>query len=752
MDNVLAQPRKPWYRRIRWTRNIAFVLVAAALASSFTTYTVITRSDAPFGSDSITMIGLAIVNLGLLLSLIAVVAQRAYRLWLELRKGSVGSRLQTRIVVMFSLITMVPTLTVAIFAALFMHAGIQSWFSERVNIGLEESVAVAEAYLNEHRKSINTDVRAIAADIEREIFRNGGSINSGNLSALLSSQANLRGLAEAAILQRGNIVARTSLTFSLSLERLPASAMQIAENGQVMVIADDDKIRAVIKLDSVPQAYLIIGRLVDQRVVEHVENAQKAVNEYRGVRNKLSSIQIQFSILFVLVALLLLLSAIWYGMFFAARLAKPITRLVEAAERVRAGDYATRVAEGPENDELATLGRAFNRMTNQLASQRRDLMKANRQIDARRRFSEAVLAGVSAGVVAIDSGRVVTLHNRSARHLLQVPEGEEIQGRALDDLLPEGVELLDEAAAKPGKAAQGDIVITRGEKTLTLKMHIAAQEYEGEVESYVITFDDITPVVAAQRHAAWADVARRVAHEIKNPLTPIQLSAQRLKRKYLAQVEEGERDNFARYTDTITRHVGDIGKMVEEFVNFARLPAPVFASEDMGDLLSKVVLLSENAHPGIAYSVELPAEEVFLTIDASQVRQVITNLVKNAAEAIESRHVQNGGLPEDQPVGNIEVLCRLRKVEAIGAEECVIEVKDDGCGFPPDQIHRMLEPYVTTRVKGTGLGLAIVKKIMEDHKGRIELENRPEGGGLVRLVFPHCFELPDEKRNKFLPA
>lgn len=745
-DAILLMPEnKPRKRRIRWSRNIAFLLVAAAIISAFTTYTVMTRTDNPLGPDSITMIGLAIVNLGLLLSLIAVVAQRAYRLWLELRKGSVGSRLQTRIVVMFSLITMVPTLTVAVFAALFMHAGIQSWFSDRVNTGLEESVAVAEAYLNEHRDNMKTDVRIIAADVEREMYRMGG-LSTSYTNNLLSTQAQLRGLSEAAVLQRGQVIAHTNMTFSLAFENMPAKVLEYAETGQTVVIADDDKIRAVVKL-SAPQTYLIIGQLIDKRVVDHVENAQQAVNEYRGVRNKISSIQIQFSILFVLVALLLLLSAIWYGMFFAARLAKPITRLVEAAERVRAGDYATRVGEGPENDELATLGRAFNRMTNQLASQRRDLMKANRQIDARRRFSEAVLAGVSAGVVAIDSVHAVTLYNRSARQLLQWPSGEEVLGKTLKDILPEGMALLEEVTTRPGKPVQGNIVITRGEKNLTLKVHITAQEYEGEVESYVITFDDITPVVAAQRHAAWSDVARRVAHEIKNPLTPIQLSAQRLKRKYMKQVEEVEQENFARYTDTIIRHVGDIGNMVEEFVSFARMPAPVFTHESIGELLTKIVLLEENAHPKINYAVDVPAEEIFVHVDASQIRQVITNLVKNAAEAIETRHIQRGGDPEEQAAGIISVVCAERNAS------CIVEVKDDGCGFPPDQIHRLLEPYVTTRAKGTGLGLAIVKKIMEDHKGRIELENRPEGGGLVRLVFPmdSRAENVDNQRNA-LPA
>lgn len=714
-------------RRFPWTRNITLVLVVASVISAFTTYTVMTRSDNPFGPDPEMVLALGLINVVLLLALITVVAHRAFRLWIELKRGSVGSRLQTRMVVMFSLISMVPTVTVAGFSAFFLNAGIEAWFSEKVNTGLEESVIVAEAYLREHRDSIRSDVRVMASEVDKGFYE--GANTPATLSRLLSMLASSRGLAEAAIIQRGQMIAQTSLTFSLSFENMPPQAAEIAATGEIVVVADDDKIRAIVKLRSMPDAYLVIGRLIDSRVVDHMENTQSAVNEYRAVRAQLSNIQIQFSIMFVLVSLLLLLVAIWYGMLFAARLVVPISQLVEAAERVRAGDYATRVDEGPENDELATLGRAFNRMTNQLASQRRDLMKANRQLDNRRRFSEAVLSGVSAGVVALDVNGSITLHNRSAQQLLGIPQGESITGRAVADIMPEIGGLLEEAVARPDKVQQAELTVQAGDKPLTFHARLAALEFDGEVESFILTFDDITPLVAAQRHAAWADVARRVAHEIKNPLTPIQLSAQRLKRKYQKDLGAEERENFAKYTDTIIRHVGDIGRMVEEFVNFARMPAPAFGRENMSDLLTRAVFSGETAHPHIAYHLELPEKPLFVDIDASQVRQVITNLVKNAAEAVEAQ-LANGTMATVQTGGQITVTCTANE------EHCVIEVKDNGVGFPGEQIHRLLEPYVTTRAKGTGLGLAIVKKIMEDHKGRVELENRPEGGALVRLVFP----------------
>lgn len=733
-QNDLLAPLRS-FARFRWTRNVALLLTLASMASAFTTYVVMTRSENPFGPNPETIITLALVNLFLLLSLITVVAHRAYRLWLELRRGSVGSRMQTRIVVMFSLITMVPTIMVAGFSAFFLHAGIQAWFSERVNTGLEESVMVAEAYLKEHRDIIKSDIRAMASDIDRDFY--DGMTSPTALSRVLTRQATHRGLTEAAILQNDQMLARTNLTFSLAFDSLPPLATESAEQGETVIVADDDKIRAIVKLRSMPNTFLIVGRLIDEQVVQHMENAQSAVNEYRAVRKQLSHIQIQFSLLFVLVALLLLAASIWYGMSFAARLVAPISHLVEAAERVRAGDYATRVDEGPENDELATLGRAFNRMTNQLASQRRDLMKVNRQLDHRRRFTEAVLSGVSAGVMALDIGGVITLNNRSSLQLLKLPVDADITGKPIDEVLPEISPLMAEAAARPDRLQQAELTVSRGDKTVILHARLAPQEFDGELESYILTFDDITPLVSAQRQAAWADVARRVAHEIKNPLTPIQLAAQRLKRKYLQQVEESEQEHFAKYTDTIIRHVGDIGRMVEEFVSFARMPAPVFSHEDIGDLIARAVFSEETTHPNVTYFVDLPEEPIFAEVDASQIRQVITNLVKNAAEAIDAQ-LANGKM-DAEAGGEITVACYRKD------DHCMIEVKDNGIGFPGDQIHRLLEPYVTTRAKGTGLGLAIVKKIMEDHKGQVELENRPEGGALVRLVLP--LEEPEEAKQ-----
>lgn len=712
--------------RLARPKNLMLMLVVLSLASAFSSYVVMTRSDNPFGPDPEKVLLLGLINVVFFVALIVMVAQQAIRLWLELKKGSVGSRLQTRMVVMVSLITIIPTLSVAGFSAFFLNAGIKAWFSEKVNTGLEESVSVAEAYLKEHRDIIQSDLRTMAFELDRAFYEGTHSTSPAMLNRFLSAQVAQRGLAEAAILQRGTIIARSQLTFAMLVDDLTPQGQAVVDNGETLVIAVDNKIRAAVKLHSLPDAVLIIGRIVDERVVDHMENAQAAVNEYRAVREKLGTIQIQVSILFLLVAFLLLLAALWVGMRFAAKLVIPITQLVEAAERVRAGDYATRVDEGPENDELATLGRAFNRMTNQLAAQRRDLLRANRQIDNRRRFSEAVLTGVSAGVIALDSAGVVTLCNRSVENILHLRDAEELMGQKLVEHVPEFAPLVEAAMARTGETHTRHFERVTGERTLTLHGRIAALVHDGEVEGFILTFDDISALVSAQRTAAWSDVARRVAHEIKNPLTPIQLAAQRLRRKYLPQVAEEEHENFIRYTDTIIRHVGDIGRMVEEFVQFARMPAPDFARENLSELVTHAVFSQEATHPHIVYALAMDEEPIYAEMDVSQIRQVLTNLVKNAAEAVEGR-MQRG----DAERGG-HILVALKQAHGMA----VLEVKDNGIGFPQDQMHRLLEPYVTTRAKGTGLGLAIVKKIMEDHGGRVELENRPEGGALVRLLFP----------------
>ncbi len=715
-----------WLRKGRVTRKLAFLLIIAAVISALATYITITRTNGPFGPDPNAVIGLVLINLVLLLSLMVIVLRRLVRLWVEVKQGSVGSRLQTRIVLIFSLVSAVPTVMVAIFSVLFFNFGIQSWFDSRVGTALQESVAVAEAYLKEHKNMISSDVWAMAAELNRRAFV--GPVNNADFQRIISSEAKERYLTDAIVFRGNKIIAKASVGFSFAFERLPVDAIKQADAGKVVVMTndDDDLVRALVKLDNLSDSYgindsstyLLIGRFVDSKVLEHVEKTKGAATEYQRMKHDISHIQVKFSIIFALVALLLLLAAAWLGMIFALSIARPIGRMIAATEKVKTGDLSARVKEGPKNDEIGTLARAFNRMTEQLERQRHELINANHQIDARRLFMETVLAGVSAGVVALDRHQRISLINRSASQLLAIDGN--LENQLFASAFPEMADLLEEVEKRPDRPAQGQVEILRQGRQLTLLVRIASERTANALEGYVVTFDDMTELASAQRQAAWSDVARRIAHEIKNPLTPIQLAAERLKRKYADEVSDPK--NFVKYTDTVMSHVEHIGKMVEEFSNFARIPSPVFADNDVKEILRNVIFSRECLEHGITYKPDLPDGKHMLYCDAGQLTQVFTNLLKNAEEAFEFYNTPEG----EKPTISIAL-----KVEGNHYD---IVISDNGPGFPPELIQRLTEPYITTRAKGTGLGLAIVKKIVEDHAGRLILQNNSEGAH-VTLTF-----------------
>jgi two-component system nitrogen regulation sensor histidine kinase NtrY len=630
-----------------------------------------------------------------------------------------------RLVVLFSLIAVTPTIIVAVFSYLFFSFGVQSWFSERVQSALSASLNVAEAYLREHQNVIRADITAMAADLNREA--SFLVLNPQRLAQVISTQASLRGLSEAVIFDgNGRIVARSGLSFALEFEPVPQWAIRLARDGEVAVMTsdNDDRVRALIKLGQFDEAFLYVGRFVDPQVLAHMERTQRAVAQYERLEGQRSGFQITFALIFLIVASLFLVAAIWVGINFATQLVRPISDLVAAAERVRAGDLAARVAEGEADGEFESLSRAFNRMTNQIQTQQSELVEANRQLDERRRFTETVLAGVSAGVIGVDQSGRINLPNRSAS-LLLATDLDQLVGKQLADAAPEMEALFEEACRRPDRLAQDQISMVRRGRAQTLLVRIAAEREGRDVKGFIVTFDDVTELISAQRKAAWADVARRIAHEIKNPLTPIQLSAERLKRKYLRQISV-DPETFSTCTDTIVRHVGDIGRMVDEFSSFARMPAPVIKPENVVEICRQAVFLQQNAHSDISFSLDAPEGDVAIACDARQLSQALINLLKNAAEAIQGRP----GAPADLPAGTVHV----RVCEENG--QGMIVVEDNGKGLPAAERDRLTEPYVTTRAKGTGLGLAIVKKIMEDHGGALILEDREGGGARVKLAFP----------------
>jgi two-component system, NtrC family, nitrogen regulation sensor histidine kinase NtrY len=719
----LMRRMRIWAGRIGLRRKIAFALAMAALASGIATYLALTKTP-PFGPDPNAVLSLLNLDLLLLLLLGAVVAWRLIEVWAERRRGLAGSRLQIRLVVLFGLIAVMPTIIVAVFSYLFFSFGVESWFSEKVRTAISESRAVAEAYLHEHQQAIRADVLAMANDLNRDALKL--ALNPQHLGQVVSAQAALRGLTEAMIFDRaGRMLAKSSLSFTLGFEPIPEEKIRLAAEGDVVIMTNDsdDRVRALVRLNQFGDVYLYIGRFIEPRVLNYIEQNRRAAAQYEELEGQRSDSQIKFALIFLMVALLFLVAAVAIGIHFATQLAVPIRRLVTAAEQIRGGDLAARVPEGEKDDELASLSRAFNRMTYQIESQQRELKEANRQLDERRRFTETVLTGVSAGVIGLDRFGHVNLPNRSASLLLGVDLEQSI-GLDLAAVAPEMAGLLDEAERRPDRLAQSHVQLSRGTSTRTLLVRIAAEHYGREISGFVVTFDDITELLSAQRKAAWADIARRIAHEIKNPLTPIQLAAERLRRRYLKEIKH-DAETFTVCTDTIIRHVGDIGRMIDEFSSFARMPAPVLRPENLIEIARQTVFLQRTAHPEITFETIFPAHPVAVRCDARLAGQAVINIVKNAIEAIEMRVTEQG----PNPAGRI----RVSVTEEAGRPAIIVE--DNGKGLPQQGRERLTEPYVTTHAKGTGLGLAIVKKIMEDHQGELVLEDGEACGARVRLVF-----------------
>ncbi|EKV26488.1 Nitrogen regulation protein NtrY [Caenispirillum salinarum AK4] len=720
-----------WARHVNLGRRLAILLTLAAIASGAGTYVVMTDQGTS-AAESNTLYLLLMADLVLLLVLTVIVVRRIVRVWLEHRSGTAGSRLHVRLVLLFSAVAVTPTVLVAIFSALFFNLGVQTWFGERVRTALDESQAVARAYMEEHRQAVAGEVLSVASDINRQWTQLARSTQQ--LERFLEAQASIRGLSEAIMFSPdGKVFARAGFTFALQFEDVPFWALERANNGEVAVLTGetDDRVRALVRLDTTPASYLYVGRFVDPQVINHMEATEKAVSEYKTLQGQQSGLEITFALIFMIVAMLLLLAAVWVGLTLATRLASPIVALINAAERVRGGDLSVRVPEIAASDEVASLGRAFNRMTSQIANQHHRLTLTNRELDERRRFTETVLEGVSAGVIGTDAEGRITLPNRGAGMLLHT-DLHAWSGWPVGEAIPEFAELMDEVAQRPDRTLQREIVVRRGNRPLTLLVRVTAEEMDGQVVGHVLTFDDITELQSAQRKAAWADVARRIAHEIKNPLTPIQLSAERLKRKYLKQVtEDGE--TFSKLTDTIVRHVGDIGQMVDEFSAFARMPQPVMKAENMVELVRHAVFSQRTAHPAIDFTLDLPSHRVPLECDSRQVGQALTNLLKNAAEAVEGRDKPGEG--EALPKGWVRL--SVDAPEDPGSGPLTVTVEDNGKGLPTGEDRaRLTEPYVTTRTKGTGLGLAIVKKILEDHGGDLVLEDGEHGGARISMVFP----------------
>ena len=649
----------------------------------------------------------------------ALVLVRVVRLLADRRSRSAGSRLHLRLSGVFMLIALVPTVLVAVFAVLSINIGLEGWFSDRVRSVVGSSLAAAQAYEAVQREDLAADATALAGYLNRA-KRQTVFLRDDQLRPLLSQGQQIiqRGLKEAYLVDGdGDLKTRGERSYLFGFEPLTPDQLQLAREGNTVLIPDwpNNEFRALIFLDAYPDRYLYVTRQVDGSILSLLDETQETVQLYNQLESERGRLLFNFGLIYLGFALILILAAVWLGLWFAERLSRPVGRLAGAAERVGGGDLDVRVPEEEGDDEIASLGRMFNQMTRQLKGQRKALVESHAQTETRRRLFDSVLSNVTAGVIGLDPDGDIDFVNRAAERLLDYAEGQ--PDTPLAAAVPEFAALFDRLREGSGTAVQEEIRLTRKGKIESLLVRMSTRlSDQGELEGYVVAFDDVTDLVSAQRMAAWGDVARRIAHEIKNPLTPIQLSAERIKRKFATQVRDHE--DLEQYTDVIVRQTNDLRRIVDEFSKFARMPEPDRRETDLADLLRGAVLLQENGQPGVRFVKAIPKDPLPMELDATMIGQAFTNLIKNAGEAIEAQK-------EKSPEGYI---AEIRVTLEADDTQAVIRIMDNGTGLPPDRA-RLFEPYVTTRAKGTGLGLPIVKKIIEEHGGTLALLDAPVFAG-----------------------
>ncbi|MBB3386083.1 ATP-binding protein [Rhizobium sp. WW22] len=673
-----------------------------------------------------------VINGLFVLGLIALIAREVARLMKARSRGRAAARLHIRIVVLFSIVAITPAILVAIVASLTLNVGLDRWFGVRTQQIISSSQNVAQAYLMENASYLQGQTVSMANDLERN--RSLFNLDRTGFADLMTRQARGRGLLGAFLVRRdGSAIVQAEIKTERPLPAIPKDALDSSANGQPTLIPPGvtNLVGAVIKLDEIPGAFLYTVRAVDPRVMNAMRMVEDNTVEYKAMEEGRMSLQIAFAVLYIGFALIVLLAAIWTAIAIADRIVRPIRLLISAADNVASGNMNVLVPVRSADGDVGSLSRTFNKMISEIRTQRDEILEAKDEVDDRRRFIEAVLSGVTAAVIGVEHDRRITIVNTSAEDLLTL-KSDELIGKNLSDISPEVDQVVTEATTRHRSDFRKQISLVRGGTVRTLSVQVTREESRDANESYVITLDDITDLVIAQRSTAWADVARRIAHEIKNPLTPIQLSAERIRRRFGKNIADADRPVFDQCTDTIIRQVGDIGRMVDEFSSFARMPKPTMEPTDLRDILRDAVFLREMGNTHVQFGRELGDERLEGMFDARMLGQAFGNLIKNAVEAIE-------GVPSDQAREQPKIL--VRSSLDPDRDRFTVDVIDNGRGLPVENRHSILEPYMTMREKGTGLGLAIVKKIIEDHGGQIELHDAPADfdqgrGAMIRVHLP----------------
>ena len=707
----------------------AIVAVVGALLTGAISFAILTGLTQIRPDETVTL-SLIAINAGFIMLLIGLIGREVARILVARRSGKAASRLHIRIVALFSLVAAIPAIMVAIVASVTLDVGLDRWFEERTKTIVSSSLSIAEAYIRENAGNLQGTALSMAyvLDQNRSVY----SLDRNGFRRMLTEQAEGRALAHAALINdKGEFLMMADIATGFQMPEPPIQAVEQAGDGDPVLIPPRIRniVGSIVKLRQIRNTYLYTVRLVDAEVINARQIVSANATEYQGLEANRTTTQIAFALLYLGMTLIVVLSAVLTGIAVADRLVRPIRQLIGAAGEVSTGNLEVSVPVRASDGDVGSLADTFNNMIQQLKSQRDDLVTAKDQVDERRRFSEAVLSGVTSAVIGVDTGGNITILNRSATEMFGLSE-KKVLGVNLSDCLPRIGDVFAAAKTSRRKVYREQVTFLRkgSERTFNIQITVEERKEAEAGQSYVVTIDDITDLVQAQRSTAWADVARRIAHEIKNPLTPIQLSAERIKRRYGKVITE-DREVFDQCTDTIVRQVGDIGRMVDEFSAFARMPKPSMEKLDLREVLREATFLVEVSRSDISFEREFGDEPLIGLFDSRLMNQALGNIIKNAAEATEIvSHEQN-----------MEGVIRIeahRKNETIN-----IDVMDNGKGLPKENRQRLLEPYMTTREKGTGLGLAIVRKIIEDHGGNLELHDAPKSfyggrGAMIRVTVP----------------
>jgi len=698
-------------RRVQNFATLGLVILGPVLVLA--TFLVFGPFDQGARSPALRIVLLA--DLVYVLLVAALVMQRVAKMIAARRSRSAGSNLHLRLTGVFTIMALIPTVTVAIFAVLTVNLGLEGWFSDRVRQVVGSSLSAAEAYEGEHRDNLMRNAQSLARVIDFEHSLTPFMRDPDLREVLTLGQQRFQpDMREAYVIDGvGELKARGERSYLFNFEKPSAAKIEEAREVGIAVIQDwnNNEFRAIVPLATFPDRLVYVSRDVDGQILNLLSETQENVRLYNQLESDRGQVLFQFGLVYLGFAVILILAAVWLGLWFAERLSRPVGRLTSAAQRVGEGNLDTQVIEEEGDDEISQLSRLFNQMTRQLKGQRDRLLENTEQIERRRRMFDSVLSSVTSGVVGLDAEGRVAFVNRSAERLLDWESTKDTL--ELRVAVPEFGPIFEAVLQSSSGIVQDEVKVTRAGHLENLLVRMSVREGEGgQIEGYVVAFDDVTDLVSAQRMAAWGDVARRIAHEIKNPLTPIQLSAERIKRKFSRELAEADASKLSELTDVIVRQTNDLRRIVDEFSKFARMPEPERRAEDLCTLLSGAITLQKAGQPDVRFDVDLGGEPLEGQYDATMIGQALTNLIKNAGEAIETRLEDLGG----DIVPQIKI--SARRVD----NDAEISISDNGIGLPEDRA-KLFEPYVTTRDKGTGLGLPIVKKIIEEHGGSLKLED-----------------------------